>query len=424
MGHRADATLHSGEGTVHAVSWAGALIAWANDAGVKLYDADRSESVAFVDRPRGSPAPELHAPRLAWDDGGRTLIIGWADCVKIATVGTEGGRAGEEGGTRGRRRRRRREEEGNPRPRDGGGARDDERERGGPRAGLIPSRDDAGGGASGGSSSGGSSSRPRSLRSRRVVEVTAMFQTEYVVAGVAPLGANLVVLAEALDAPISGRRAPAAGGARGDAQERGPQPRRARGSRVRLARPRGRVPRARRRQKSKTSRDEGDWGDDAPGSGSAASFHVVAPRDVVRVTPRTAEDRVRWFVQRGAFEKALAACEDAEAAAAEAAARGVVGLTSSPFALSAPLPAESRRVGSQRGGSRRLGGDDPPAAPRADPRGRVGDRARRGGVRVPRAPPPRSARVRRGGGAVPAPLAPVQVALGALDLPVRARAGR
>ena len=120
MGHRADATLHSGEGTVHAVSWAGALIAWANDAGVKLYDADRSESVAFVDRPRGSPAPELHAPRLAWDDGGRTLIIGWADCVKIATVGTEGGRAGEEGGTRGRRRRRRREEEGNPRPRDGG----------------------------------------------------------------------------------------------------------------------------------------------------------------------------------------------------------------------------------------------------------------------------------------------------------------
>ena len=85
-------------------------------------------------------------------------------------------------------------------------------------------------------------------------------------------------------------------------------------------------------------------------------------------------------------------------------------------------PAESRRVGSQRGGSRRLGGDDPPAAPRADPRGRVGDRARRGGVRVPRAPPPRSARVRRGGGAVPAPLAPVQVALGALDLPVRARA--
>ena len=34
-----------------------------------------------------------------------------------------------------------------------------------------------------------------------------MFQTEYVVAGVAPLGANLVVLAEALDAPISGRGA-------------------------------------------------------------------------------------------------------------------------------------------------------------------------------------------------------------------------
>ena len=334
MGHRADATLHSGEGTVHAVSWAGALIAWANDAGVKLYDADRSESVAFVDRPRGSPAPELHAPRLAWDDGGRTLIIGWADCVKIATVGTEGGRAGEGGGHAG--------EEAAAAARRGGESASARWGRarattsgsaGGPRAGLIPSRDDAGGGASGGSS------RPRSSRSRRVVEVTAMFQTEYVVAGVAPLGANLVVLAEALDAPISGR------GARPRPEVRVVTRKNEDLSRDALA-VRGcdslgpgdafLAPVVAKSRKHRATKEY--WGDDALGSGSAASFHVVAPRDVVRVTPRTAEDRVRWFVQRGAFEKALAACEDAEAAAAEAASRGVVGPTSSPFALSAPLP--------------------------------------------------------------------------------------
>ena len=35
LGNR-DHVLHSGEGAVHAVRWRGSLIAWANDAGVKV----------------------------------------------------------------------------------------------------------------------------------------------------------------------------------------------------------------------------------------------------------------------------------------------------------------------------------------------------------------------------------------------------
>ena len=82
---------------------------------------------------------------------------------------------------------------------------------------------------------------------------------------------------------------------------------------------------------------------------------------------------MRWFVQRGAFEKALAACEDARRRP-RAASRGV-----GPRRRRSRSPRRSRRsrrVGSQRGGSRRLGGMIP-AAPRADPRGRALTRATR-----------------------------------------------
>lgn len=58
--------LHSGEGPIHAVTWRTNLIAWANDAGVKVYDAANDQRVTFIERPRGSPHPELLLPHLFW----------------------------------------------------------------------------------------------------------------------------------------------------------------------------------------------------------------------------------------------------------------------------------------------------------------------------------------------------------------------
>lgn len=84
MGVR-DHVLHSGEGAVRCVRWCGTLIAWANDAGVKLYDTGAHARVAHIARPAGSPKPDTFPPRLAWQDES-TLIIGWADCVKVARV--------------------------------------------------------------------------------------------------------------------------------------------------------------------------------------------------------------------------------------------------------------------------------------------------------------------------------------------------
>ena len=58
--------LHSGEGPIHAVAWRTSLISWANDLGVKVYDAASDQRVTFIERPRGSPHPELLLPHLVW----------------------------------------------------------------------------------------------------------------------------------------------------------------------------------------------------------------------------------------------------------------------------------------------------------------------------------------------------------------------
>mmetsp|Transcript_19730 Transcript_19730/g.37590 ORF Transcript_19730/g.37590 Transcript_19730/m.37590 type:complete len:920 (-) Transcript_19730:193-2952(-) len=84
LGNR-DHVLHSGEGGLHAVRWRGSLIAWANDAGVKMYDSAAHVRVAHIPRPPGSPAPDLLRCHLHWASDS-TLLIAWADSVMVAKV--------------------------------------------------------------------------------------------------------------------------------------------------------------------------------------------------------------------------------------------------------------------------------------------------------------------------------------------------
>ena len=58
--------LHSAEGPIHAVKWRTNLIAWANDTGVKVYDSANNQRITFIERPRGSPFPEILLPHLVW----------------------------------------------------------------------------------------------------------------------------------------------------------------------------------------------------------------------------------------------------------------------------------------------------------------------------------------------------------------------
>ncbi|KAG6415143.1 hypothetical protein SASPL_122545 [Salvia splendens] len=84
IGYR-DQVLHSGEGPIHSVKWRNSLIAWANDAGVKVYDAANDQRLTFIERPRGSPRPELLLPHLAWQDD-NLLVIGWGTSIKIVSI--------------------------------------------------------------------------------------------------------------------------------------------------------------------------------------------------------------------------------------------------------------------------------------------------------------------------------------------------
>jgi hypothetical protein len=84
-----DNVIHAGEGPITSVKWRRELLAWANDAGVKVYDVSTSERISIIEGTgeNGQPPPsaELYKCHLCWskDD---TLLIGWADCVKVGVV--------------------------------------------------------------------------------------------------------------------------------------------------------------------------------------------------------------------------------------------------------------------------------------------------------------------------------------------------
>ncbi|KAI9283703.1 hypothetical protein BC943DRAFT_280643 [Umbelopsis sp. AD052] len=84
LGHK-DTVLHANEGPIYSIKWRGNLIAWANDTGVKMYDTTSNLRITYIDRPAGSPRGDLYRCRMCWKDD-TTLLIGWADMVKIAKV--------------------------------------------------------------------------------------------------------------------------------------------------------------------------------------------------------------------------------------------------------------------------------------------------------------------------------------------------
>ncbi|CEP10790.1 hypothetical protein [Parasitella parasitica] len=84
LGHK-DIILHANEGPIYAIRWRNNFIAWANDMGVKIYDTTTNIRITYIDRPEGSPRADLYKCRMCWKND-TTLLIGWADTVKVAVV--------------------------------------------------------------------------------------------------------------------------------------------------------------------------------------------------------------------------------------------------------------------------------------------------------------------------------------------------
>ncbi|OAY38116.1 vacuolar protein sorting-associated protein 41 homolog [Manihot esculenta] len=254
LGYR-DQVLHSGEGPIHAVKWRTSLIAWANDAGVKVYDAANDQRITFIERPRGSPRPELLLPHLVWQDD-TLLVIGWGTSVKIASI-----RTNEYKGTNGTYKH-------------------------------IPAA------------------------SMNKVDIVASFQTSYYISGIAPFGDSLVVLAYIPGEDGEKEFSNSIPSRQGNAQR--PEVRVVTWNNDELATDALPV-HGFEHYKAKdyslahspfsgSSYAGGQWA-----AGDEPLYYVVSPKDVVIAKPRDAEDHIAWLLQHGWHEKALAAAEAGQA---------------------------------------------------------------------------------------------------------------
>ncbi|KAL4591640.1 hypothetical protein LXL04_004610 [Taraxacum kok-saghyz] len=251
LGYR-DQVLHSGEGPIHAVKWRTSLIAWANDAGVKVYDAANDQRVTFIERPRGSPRPELLLPHLVWQDDA-LLVIGWGTAIKIASIKTNQAR-----------------------------------------------------GVNG-------SYRQITTSNMNQVDIVASFQTSYFISGVAPFGDSLVVLAY-IPGEEDGEKefSSSVPSRQGNAQR--PEVHVVTWNNDELATDALPVL-GFEHYKAKdyslahvpftgSSYAGGQWA-----AGDEPLYYVVSPKDVVIAKPRDAEDHINWLLQHGWHEKALEAVE-------------------------------------------------------------------------------------------------------------------
>ncbi|KAK9689968.1 hypothetical protein RND81_09G094900 [Saponaria officinalis] len=244
--------LHSGEGPIHAVAWRNNLIAWANDAGVKVYDTAYSQRVTFIERPRGSPHPELLLPHLVWQDDA-FLIIGWGTSVKIASL-----RGNHRGGDNG-------------------------------------------------------SYTIGPVINVNHVDVVASFQTNYFISGIAPFGDSLAILAY-ISGDEDGEKnfSTTAPSRQGNAHR--PEVRIVTWTNDELATDALPVQgfehyKAKDYCLSHTPLSGSSYINGRWAAGDEPLYYVVSPKDIVIAKPRDSEDHINWLLEHGQYDKAVAEVE-------------------------------------------------------------------------------------------------------------------
>ncbi|XP_028776127.1 vacuolar protein sorting-associated protein 41 homolog [Neltuma alba] len=254
LGYR-DQVLHSGEGPIHAVKWRTSLVAWANDAGVKVYDTANDQRITFIERPRNSPRPELLPPHLVWQDD-TLLVIGWGTSVKIASIRAHHHKVAN--GTY----------------------------------------------------------RQVSLSGMNQVDIMASFQTTYFISGIAPFGDALVVLAY-IPVEKDGERdfSSTAPSRQGNAQR--PEVRVVTWNNDELSTDALPVHgfehyKAKDYSLAHTPFSGSSYAGGQWAAGDEPHYYIVSPKDVVIAKPRDAEDHITWLLQHGWHEKALAVVESGQ----------------------------------------------------------------------------------------------------------------
>ncbi|GAA5862553.1 hypothetical protein JCM8547_002101 [Rhodosporidiobolus lusitaniae] len=240
LGHK-EVTLFSGEGPIWAAEWRGTFIAWASDAGVRIYDTASSQRITYISRAEDSPRADLFKCTLHWKDD-RTLLVAWADVIKVAVV------------------------------------KDRETKRSVPGvSGVI------------------------GTSSELYVEVSAIFQVDCMVSGIAPYGTNgdLLVLAYLTEETYDN-----------EATEDRDEQRRKEGimPELRIISSEGEELSSDAISLRNYDRFQcRDYSLVPTADGKA--FYVVAPLDVVVVQTRDEEDHIVWLIEQQRYEEALHALE-------------------------------------------------------------------------------------------------------------------
>ncbi|KAF7012224.1 hypothetical protein CFC21_026438 [Triticum aestivum] len=245
--------LREGEGPIHSMKWRTDLLAWANDAGVKVHDMKTDRGIAFIEKPKGIPRPEVLLPHLVWQDD-TVLVIGWGTSVKIAAIRTD--------------------------------------------------------------SSQGLNGMQRSISaasSEKYVDIVGSFQTGYHISGIAPFGDLLVMLAYIPEEDDGDKKNSTSVSSRQGTAQRpeihlvswkndvlttdalpihGYEHYKAKDYTLAHA------------PFSGSSNAGGQWA-----AGDEPLYYIVSPKDIVVAKPRDTEDHIAWLLQHGWHEKALAAVE-------------------------------------------------------------------------------------------------------------------
>ncbi|KQJ85257.1 vacuolar protein sorting-associated protein 41 homolog [Brachypodium distachyon] len=245
--------LRDGEGPIHSMKWRSDLLAWANDAGVKVHDMKMERGIAFIERPKGIPRSDFLVPHLVWQDDA-VLVIGWGTSVKIAAIRTD----------------------------------------------LSP----------------GYNGIQRSITtasSGKYVDIVGSFQTGYHISGIAPFGDLLVVLAYIPEEDSRDKKDNTSVPSRQGTAQR-PEIHLVSWKNEELTTDALPI-HGYELYKAKdyilahapfsgSSNAGGQWA-----AGDEPLYYIVSPKDIVVAKPRDTEDHIAWLLQHGWHAKALAAVE-------------------------------------------------------------------------------------------------------------------
>ncbi|SCV72404.1 BQ2448_3941 [Microbotryum intermedium] len=247
-----ETTLFSGEGPIWTVAWRANLIAWTSDAGVRIYDTSTSTRITYIPRAVDSPRADLFKSTLHWQDD-RTLLIAWADIIKVAVVKTRETKRSSTAAALG---------------------------------GIVPT--------------------PGSKATETYVEVNAILQVDCMISGIAPYGDSYLILAYLIEDAYED-----------EATEDRDQQRRKAGQRPELRIISKDGDELSSDALSLRDYDRFQCRDyslcrappSTSGGGEEERFFVISPQDIVVARPRDEEDHVAWLIEQRLYEQALEALE-------------------------------------------------------------------------------------------------------------------